>query len=94
MKIDYRTFVLALAPVALSACAVYPRTEADFGNSVRQMISAQTANPGPADPAAPAEGDGERLNTVVEVYRADVSRGDQAPQNVSVSFGDIPQAGQ
>jgi hypothetical protein len=94
MKIDYRTFVLALAPVALSACAAYPRTEADFGNSVREMISAQTANPGPADPAAPEEGDGERLNSVVEAYRSDVSRAGQPAQNVSVSFGEIPQAGQ
>lgn len=94
MKIDYRTFVLALVPVALTACSAYPRTEADFGNSVREMIRAQTANPGPADPAAPETGDGERLNTVVEAYRTDVSRGDQASQPVSVSFGGIPETGQ
>lgn len=93
MKIDYRTFVLALVPVALCACTAYPRTEADFGNSVRQMISAQTANPGPADLAAPEEGDGERLNTVVEAYRTDVSRGGAASQNVAVTFG-VPEAGQ
>lgn len=74
-----------------SACSAYPRTEADFGDSVRHMVRSQTANPGPTDPSPVETGDGERLNGVLEAYRTDVARTEQAPAPVVVGFGSAPQ---
>jgi len=58
--------------VLVAGCASDSRTgtERDFGNSVRNMISKQTANPYPA-PAGEETGDGPRLEGVLESYRKD-----------------------
>jgi citrate lyase gamma subunit len=68
-----RTLILISAlPVMSMACAWNEEsgTEADFGNSVRQMIAEQTANPNP-QAAAEEAGDGPRLEAVIEAYRTD-----------------------
>ncbi|HEX9877800.1 MAG TPA: hypothetical protein VGC50_14200 [Gammaproteobacteria bacterium] len=85
---------LSALPViaALAACAAYPRTEADFGNSVRHMVRSQTVVTGPVDTAPVESGDGERLNGVLEAYRTDVSRTEEAPPPVAVQFGGTPQS--
>ena len=71
--------ILACAVVAtMTGCAETPRADADFGNSVRAMVDAQTYNPDAArnpPEAAPTAGDGQRLENVVGGYRKDVARG-------------------
>jgi hypothetical protein len=88
MNISKSRAVLVLAGTAvLTACAAYPRTEADFGNSVRHMVRSQTVATGPVDTAPVETGDGERANGVLEAYRTDVSRTDAPAPPVSVQFG-------
>jgi hypothetical protein len=70
----------ALAIVALltAGCADTPLADADYGNSVRQMVQAQTLDPAAASnpPAlAPEITDGARLEQALEVYRKDVAKG-------------------
>jgi len=65
-----RLFV-ASAPLLMAAgCATGPEAvENDFGNSVRQMQQAQTANPmAPADSNPLDHGDGTRINGAIEAY--------------------------
>jgi hypothetical protein len=75
----------------LAGCSAYPGTEADFGNSVRHMVASQTVNPGPVDPSPVETGDGDRLNSVLEAYRSDVSRAETLPPPVVVGFGTTPR---
>jgi hypothetical protein len=72
------TLLLLSAAAGLAACGANPRTEADFGNSVRQMNAAQAFVSGPVDTSPVEEGDGERVMNVFDVYRTSVSR----PQDV------------
>lgn len=68
----------ALATLALSGCADTPLADADYGNSVRQMIQAQTFDPAAASnppELAPQITDGARLAEALEVYRKDVAKG-------------------
>lgn len=74
------TQATALAVVALltAGCAETPLADADYGNSVRQMVQAQTFDPVAASnpPAlAPDIADGPRLEKALEVYRKDVAKG-------------------
>lgn len=80
--------ISGLIAVALGACSAYPTVEADFGNSVRHMVSAQTVPSGPVD-NSPVEGtDGQRANTVLESYRNDVTPSQQTPpQPIVLDFG-------
>ena len=77
-----------LAPaIILCACSAYPETEADFGNSARQMVRAQKVYTGPVDPA-PVEGnDGQRLEPVLQAYRENVTQPEQADPPVLISLG-------
>jgi len=77
---------------ALSGCAAYPNTERDFGNSVRHMVQAQRVNNGPVDTTPVDQGDGERLNNVLEAYRGDVSRPQDSAQPFVIDLGEaIPR---
>jgi hypothetical protein len=63
--------VVIFALAAISGCGT-TGTERDYGNSVGLMIQSQTADPNAAmlpDPNAIDNGDGQRLNTVIEAYR-------------------------
>lgn len=66
----YLSAIVVMA--VMSGCASDNRTgtERDFGNSVRNMVSKQTANPYPPQPGEET-GDGQRLETVLEAYRKD-----------------------
>ena len=67
-----------LAIALMAGCQAYPETEADFGNSVRQMVRNQRVPTGPVD-ASPVEGaDGQRIEAVIQTYRENVSQ----PQEV------------
>jgi starvation-inducible outer membrane lipoprotein len=64
--------LVASAPLLIAAgCATGPEAvENDFGNSVRHMTQAQTANPtAPADSNPLDHGDGVRINGAIEAYR-------------------------
>jgi hypothetical protein len=72
------TTALALVTLLLGGCADTPLADADYGNSVRQMVRAQTFDPAAAsNPAAlaPEITDGARLEKALEVYRKDVAKG-------------------
>jgi type IV pilus biogenesis protein CpaD/CtpE len=70
------TSVLGAMTLLLGACANEPRlTELNFGDSVRQMIRAQTYDP--ATLSSPSEQpvedtDGQLLDNALGVYRNDV----------------------
>jgi hypothetical protein len=93
MKSQNARTLLGLAAMAtLGACTAYPRTEADFGNSVRHMINSQAIVNGPVDTAPVETTDGQRLNGVLEAFRTDVTRESSGPPPVTVSFGSgLPQ---
>ena len=75
-----RGLAVAVSLLMVAGCAGDPeRVEDDYGNSVRHMTAAQTANPSaPVDNNAIDHGDGTRINAAVEAYRKDVSN----PQDV------------
>jgi hypothetical protein len=76
--------ILALA--ALAGCSAYPKTAADFGNSVRHMVSSQTVTPSkPVDTAPVETGDGERVAHVLEDYRTGAKSAQDLDQ-AQVSF--------
>jgi type IV pilus biogenesis protein CpaD/CtpE len=84
--------VFALGGVlVLGACTTKPtRTEANFGASVRQMIEAQTFDPGTREnpsAVAPEGGDGKRLEGVLEQYRTDVAKPDAVDKDIAINVG-------
>lgn len=67
-----------IATVAIGGCADTPLADADYGNSVRQMVQAQTfdaiaANNPPE--LGPEVTDGARLEKAIDIYREDVAKG-------------------
>lgn len=82
-----RLWLVLIALAGLVACSVYPRTEADYGNSVEHMVRSQRMPTGPVDPDPVETGDGQRIDAVLEAYRTDVSRTDAPEPPVSVQFG-------
>ena len=78
--------------VGLAGCSAYPSTEADFGNSVEHMVRSQQVPTGPVDTDPVEEGDGIRIDGVLDAYRTDVSRTDASTAPVNVQFGSgVPQ---
>ncbi len=69
--------ILAALLAVITGCATHETaTERDFRKSVRTMIDRQTLNPTEAmlpDPQPVDHGNAERLNSALEVYKADVS---------------------
>lgn len=83
--------LLALTLGATSGCySGKTATEEDFGNSVRQMSRAQTLNPETTtlpDPEPIDQGDGDRLNNVLETYRSDVAKPESVKEDIVVNVG-------
>jgi hypothetical protein len=77
----------ALAAVGLAACSANPRADADFGNSVRQMTRVQAFTTGPVDASPVDSGDGERIESVLEVYRTSVSRPTEVQAPIVLDLG-------
>jgi len=71
-----RLGLILLATAAAAGCATdFPRVDAALGKSQAAMIAAQTYDPQAAahPPAlAPAVGDGQRLQNVLDAHRKDV----------------------
>lgn len=79
------------ATLLLGACASEPTaTESDFGDSVRQMISAQTYDPGtlsePPESAIDST-DGQMLEGALEAYRTTVSDQSNVGNEITISVG-------
>lgn len=69
---------LVVATLLVAGCADTPQIDADYGNSVRQMVQAQTYDPAAsANPPelAPETTDAARLKNALDVYREDVAKG-------------------
>lgn len=80
-----------LAALLLGACATDPGlTEQNFGESVRQMIRAQTYDPStlssPSDEAVEGT-DGQMLEGTLEAYRETVSNPDAVGRDITISVG-------
>jgi PBP1b-binding outer membrane lipoprotein LpoB len=79
------------ATLLLGACASEPTaTEREFGDSVRQMISAQTYDP--ATLSTPPDGaidstDGQLLEGALEAYRTTVSDQSNVGNEITISVG-------
>jgi len=79
----------------LAGCAEWSsrpsRVEQDFGNSVREMIQAQTYNPERAlnpNPEPVKTLDGKKGQLVIEkAYRQDVARPQEVKQNIIFNIG-------
>ena len=85
-------FLLVIAAALVTGCSLSEprRTEADFGNSVRNMIAEQTYNP-----AATAENgteitsgySGELGTKTIEVYNTDVAKPKKVSKPISIQIG-------
>jgi hypothetical protein len=79
------------AALLLGACANQESlTERNFGESVRQMIQAQTYDPSTLTmpSAEPVDGtDGQMLEGAVEVYRSDVASPEGGGNEVVINVG-------
>ena len=87
----YRVLASVAAAVLFAGCASEPTaTERDFGNSVRQMITAQTYDKSTL--STPPEGaientDGQMLEGALETYRATVSDQSGLDSDIIISVG-------
>lgn len=81
---------LSAALVLTAGCATGPeRVEDEFGNAVRQMQQAQTANPSaPVDGNALDHGDGQRANAAFESLRKDIGKPENVPQGIVINVGE------
>ena len=64
--------------------------EADFGESVRNMVQAQQAHPEVSrnpDPEAVDSTDGGRVVNAVDAYRSDVSKPSEVSQDIILRIG-------
>lgn len=95
-KIKYGTKFTALAIVCsglgLSACTTEPvRVEADYGNSVNQMVQAATYDPEAAasTESIPVIGmDGKRAMRTLDAMQTDTERPDNFDDIIDVEVGD------
>jgi hypothetical protein len=82
-----------VASLLLTACTRSDpvRVEQDFGNSVRNMIEAQTYNPEASrhPPVNPPEVlDGTKGNRVIETYRGDIAKPAEIDKPIQINVGD------
>ena len=82
--------VTAVAALAAAGCADAP-SEADYGNSVKQMVEAQTYDPAasanpPEQP--PMASDAARLDNAMTVYRIDVAKAGAVKREAEFSVGE------
>ena len=94
MQNFYKLLVTAftLIRIFVSGCSSTDpiRVEADYGNSVRNMIEAQIYDPDaakypPSEP--PTTLDGSYAENVLEAYRDDVSRPEEVDRPISIDIG-------
>ena len=92
MTVRILLIAATLSAVTAGCASETPYVDARWGESVRSMITAQTADPMAAalpSAEAPQEGDGQRIETTLENYRKDVARGTADVQrDVVINVGD------
>jgi hypothetical protein len=83
---DVRFLAGLMAVVVVQGCTTEPvKTEADFGNSVRQMIAAQRVDGGPS--ARPGSLDGHQAEKVLQAWRGEVARPQDLKTDVNMPLG-------
>jgi type IV pilus biogenesis protein CpaD/CtpE len=82
---------LCVLALTLGACANEPtQSQQTFGDSVRNMVRAQTNDPSTlTNPSAetPEGSDGQRLENAVEAYRDGVTKPEQGGGGVVINVG-------
>jgi outer membrane protein assembly factor BamE (lipoprotein component of BamABCDE complex) len=97
MNLSYRHFLNVGAAVmvsaALAGCSALDRSasqsEQDFGKSVRHMVDHQKANPDVSsnpDRTAIDQGDGPRLEAVLETYRGDTGQPAEVKRDIMIDI--------
>ena len=88
MKSRLTTTLLVGSTLTLfSGCSAYPTTESEFGDSVRQMVRSQKIFVA-VDETPNAQGDGQRLEAVLEGYRENASpEADSNGQSILINTG-------
>lgn len=87
-----RWLILVITALIISGCALSEprRHEADFGNSVRNMIAEQTYDPDAAARHAdqiPDGYDGELGSNVIKAYRKDVAKPKKIDRPIQIQIG-------
>jgi hypothetical protein len=86
----FKRILAASAMLLLIAACESNRTEAEYGQAVRQMINAQTYNPStltnPSDKAVEGA-DPDMVNAAVEVAREHVSKPEDVGQDIVIQVG-------
>ena len=81
------TLLVASSLMLIIGCATSPTTDDEFGDSVRQMTRSQKVFV-PVDETPVQQGDGQRLETVLEGYReAPPADGGAPRQKKQISTG-------
>jgi hypothetical protein len=90
---NYKLLGLALgvqAAAMLAGCGKPTLVERNFGESVRQMVEAQTYDPSTlSNPSTePVEGgDGQQLENVIGAYRSDVAKPEAVNDDIVINVG-------
>ena len=82
--------LLVMLATGCSSVTEPVRVEQDFGNSVRQMIAAQTLNPmtvANPDPEPVMGLDGPKAMGVLQVYREDIAKPAEIQNVINISVG-------
>jgi len=92
MKIHNILAALGIAALVAGCANTTPKptaVESNFGNSVRNMIEAQTYDPSTlSSPSTDVieSGDGQRLEAVLDAYRTDVAKPESVGQSIDVNL--------
>ena len=87
---NYIAISLIVACLALAACAGPSAVEDDYGNSVRNMVNAQAANPNAAadnQGRIADQGDGQRGEGVIEEYREITTESEEVSRDLIIQMG-------
>ena len=80
--------LLFLCAGVCAGCNPYPRTEAEFGDSVRHMVRSQQVNPDATEAEPVLSGDGQRIENALGVYRSNAQYpAGSAEQPVTLELG-------
>jgi type IV pilus biogenesis protein CpaD/CtpE len=85
-----RIFILAATVIGFAGCSTQTPTEANYGKAVREMISAQVADPATlTNPStAPVTGaDPDMVNAAVNTLRGEVSKPEDVKRDIVLKLG-------
>ena len=85
-----KILLIASAAALVASCSTQTPTEANYGKAVREMISAQVANPDTlTNPStAPVTGaDPDMVNAAVNTLRGEVSKPEDVKRDIVLKLG-------